>query len=216
MKLIAINGSPRRNRNTATLLEYAADGARAVGAEAEVIHLHELQYTGCISCFSCKLKEGGTPGMCAADDDLRPVLKAVMAADALVVGSPIYCADVSAGTRAFLERLQFMNVSYEALGASYFDGYIPAGFIYTMNAPRIGAFIYSGVYRNNEKGLRALGGRVRRLLCCNTYQFDDYSRYTADLFDENQRALAKVRDFPLSCQKAFELGKKLIENKRKR
>lgn len=57
MKLIAINGSPRRNGNTSTLLHKALEGAAAAGAETECIDLYTLNYKGCISCFSCKRKD---------------------------------------------------------------------------------------------------------------------------------------------------------------
>ncbi|XWX63056.1 flavodoxin family protein [Desulfitobacterium sp. AusDCA] len=48
MKVIAINGSPRKNKNTATLLNKALEGA-----ETELIHLYDLNYKGCVSCFAC-------------------------------------------------------------------------------------------------------------------------------------------------------------------
>ena len=54
MKIIAINGSPRRNRNTAALLDKALEGAAAAGAETELIHLYPLDFKGCASCFCCK------------------------------------------------------------------------------------------------------------------------------------------------------------------
>lgn len=57
MKAIAVNGSPRRNWNTATLLRKALDGAKSVGADTELIHLYDMQYRGCISCFACKRKD---------------------------------------------------------------------------------------------------------------------------------------------------------------
>ena len=49
MKVIAINGSPRRNWNTATLLEKTLEGAASEGAETELIHLYDLDFKGCIS-----------------------------------------------------------------------------------------------------------------------------------------------------------------------
>lgn len=58
MKIIAINGSPRKNRNTATLLNKALEGAASQGAETELIHLYDLNYKGCVSCFACKIKNG--------------------------------------------------------------------------------------------------------------------------------------------------------------
>lgn len=56
MKVIAINGSPRKN--TATLLAKALEGASSCGAETELIHLYDHNYKGCVSCFACKLKDG--------------------------------------------------------------------------------------------------------------------------------------------------------------
>ena len=57
MKVLGFNGSPRKNWNTAMLLEKALEGAASEGAETELIHLYELNYKGCISCFACKTRE---------------------------------------------------------------------------------------------------------------------------------------------------------------
>ena len=59
MKLIAINGSPRKNKNTATLIKHALDGATSAGAETELIHLYDLNFKGCISC--CLLYTSPSP-----------------------------------------------------------------------------------------------------------------------------------------------------------
>ena len=56
MKVLAINGSPRKTWNTATMLNKALEGAASEGAETEIIHLYELNFRGCTSCFACKLK----------------------------------------------------------------------------------------------------------------------------------------------------------------
>jgi multimeric flavodoxin WrbA len=89
MKLITFNGSPRKKWNTATLLEHALKGAKSQGAKTELIHLYDLDYKGCTSCFACKRIGGKSYGHCAMKDDLRPVLKKAGAADAILVGSPI-------------------------------------------------------------------------------------------------------------------------------
>lgn len=75
MKVYAINGSPRKSWNTAMLLENALKGAAAQGAETELIHLYDLNFKGCTSCFGCKLKGGKSYGKCAMRDDLTPVLE---------------------------------------------------------------------------------------------------------------------------------------------
>lgn len=58
MKIIALNGSPRKKWNTATLLQKALEGAVSQGAITELIHLYDLNYKGCISCFACKTLGG--------------------------------------------------------------------------------------------------------------------------------------------------------------
>ena len=60
MKALFINGSPRKNGNTAQLLKRAMDGASEAGAEVELVNLYDrsLNYKGCMSCFACKVKGG--------------------------------------------------------------------------------------------------------------------------------------------------------------
>ena len=84
MKVMAFNGSPRKKWNTATLLEKALEGAASRGAETELIHLYDLNYKGCISCFACKTKGGESYGRCAVEDDLAPVFRKIEKADAVI------------------------------------------------------------------------------------------------------------------------------------
>lgn len=58
MRVLIVNGSPRKNWNTDTLLQSAVEAAVAEGAETEIINLYEYNFKGCTSCFSCKLKNG--------------------------------------------------------------------------------------------------------------------------------------------------------------
>ncbi len=75
MKVVAINGSPRKKWNTATLLEKVLEGAASEGAETEMIHLYDLNFKGCTSCFACKVKDGKNYGKCTIKDDLTLVLE---------------------------------------------------------------------------------------------------------------------------------------------
>ena len=105
-KIVAINCSPRSTWNTATLVREAAKGAEAQGAEVTVIDLYKLEkFTGCVSCFGCKLPEH--LGKCICKDGLAPVLEEIRNADGLIIGSPNYLGDVTAGFRALFERLIF-------------------------------------------------------------------------------------------------------------
>ena len=107
MKVIAVNGSPRKKWNTATLLEKALEGAASRGAETELVHLYDLNFKGCISCFACKTIDGPSYGRCAVKDGLAPLLEKIAQADAMVLGSPIYYGTVTGETRSFMERLFF-------------------------------------------------------------------------------------------------------------
>ncbi|MDT8441670.1 MAG: flavodoxin family protein, partial [Desulfuromonadales bacterium] len=75
MTIYAINGSPRKNWNTSRMLESALEGARSKGAATRLIHLYDLDFKGCTSCFGCKLREGKSYGRCAMRDELTPVLE---------------------------------------------------------------------------------------------------------------------------------------------
>jgi len=70
MKVMAFNGSPRKkNWNTVMLLENVLNGARDAGASTELIQLYDLNFSGCISCFSCKKLARKKDGVCAVQDE---------------------------------------------------------------------------------------------------------------------------------------------------
>ncbi len=71
-----INGSPRKQWNTAQLLQKAMEGAKDAGAEVEMVNLYDrnLNYKGCMSCFACKVK-GGRKGVCLFKDDLQSIME---------------------------------------------------------------------------------------------------------------------------------------------
>lgn len=74
MQALIINASPRKHFNTAQLLESAMKGAAANGCETEWINLYDYEFTGCRSCFACKIKNSQTNGLCAIRDSIRPIL----------------------------------------------------------------------------------------------------------------------------------------------
>ena len=205
-KVIAMNGSPRKNANTAKMLQKALDGAVSTGAETELIHLVDLQYKGCISCFACKLKGIKYIGSCAIRDDLTPILEKDMCSDAIILGSPIYLGDVTALMRAFIERFGFMNVSYNNKNSNNFTGRINAAFIYTMNVPKPMSVLFSYTYLFNTGILKKLNGTVKQLISTDTWQFDDYSKYEASNFDTEKKKKARETLFPKDCEKAYRIG----------
>lgn len=76
MNFYAINGSPRKKGNTAEVLKKALEGVHSLlpAAGTELVHLYDLDFTGCRSCFACKRKGGASYGRCAVRDGLPPLL----------------------------------------------------------------------------------------------------------------------------------------------
>lgn len=212
MKVIAINGSPRKNKNTATLLTKALEGAATRGAQTELIHLYDQNYKGCISCFACKLKNSKSYGKCALKDDLAPILEKISNADAIIFGSPIYLHSITGAMRSFLERLLFQYLAYDINHSSMFTRKIPAGFIYTMN---VTSDQFKAGYENELKSLEVYiektFGSFESLIVNDTYQFDDYSKYVAPLFDETKKKLVKETQFPKDCKSAFDMGIRFVD-----
>lgn len=100
MKVIAINGSPRKKGNTSTILQEVLDGAAEKGAETRMIHLNELNMKGCQGCLACREDLGN----CAYKDDFQDVLKEMKECDGVVLGTPIYVFNVTGQFKSFLDR----------------------------------------------------------------------------------------------------------------
>lgn len=208
MKVIAFNGSPRKNWNTATLLIKALEGAASQGAETELIHLYDLNYKGCISCFACKTKGNKSYGKCAINDELTPILAKVEDADAIILGSPNYIGSPTCMMKAFLERLIYPYVVYDSNMSSLFNKKIPAGFIYTMssNEAWMKEMRYDIAPQFIEGLMKMIFGAAESLVVNNTYQFEDYSKIAGTRFDPVERARIQEEQFPKDCEKAFDMG----------
>jgi multimeric flavodoxin WrbA len=208
MKVMAVNGSPRKTWNTATLLKKALKGAASQGAETELVHLYELNFKGCISCFACKTRGGKSYGTCAVKDDLRPILKKIAAADGLILGSPIYFGIVSGEMRSFMERLLFPYFTYTDPPQSLAPKKMPTGFIYTMNITEelMKDWGYEQLFGNTQRLLQMVFGASESLCSFDTYQFKDYAKVVADRFDAEKKARRRQEVFPKDCDKAFALG----------
>lgn len=209
MKVIAVNGSPRKNWNTAQLLQQALKGAESVGAETELIHLYDLDYQGCVSCFGCKRKNA-VACQCYRKDDLTPVLEKVYNAQALLLGSPIYFADVTGQMRCFLERLVFPAMTYDDPGKQVYHGKINAAFFFTMNVSAEYAEKFQYVFSYNTKLLKKFGGKTAYYLATDTLQFDDYSKFQAGQFQESAKRQRRKEQFPKDLANAFEIGRRMV------
>jgi multimeric flavodoxin WrbA len=208
MKIMAINGSPRKTWNTATLLKKALKGAASQGADTELIHLYDLTFTGCTSCFACKTRDSKSYGRCAVKDGLAQTLKKIEAADALILGSPIYFGNVSGEMRSFLERLLFPFFTYTDPPQSLFPNKILTGFIYTMNVTEelMKEWGYEQVFGQNQRLLQMVFGASESLCSFDTYQFKDYAKVVAYRFNPEKKARRRQEIFPQDCEKAKAMG----------
>jgi len=211
MSIIAVNGSPRKKWNTATLLEKALEGAASQGAETELIHLYDINFKGCLSCFSCKTRGGKSYGKCTAKDELTPILERIESADGIILGSPIYFGAVTGEMKSFMERLIFPYLTYTEPLRTLFPKKIRTGFIYTMNVTeeRMEGFFGQHI-EINEMFLKVIFGTTESFFSFDTYQFKDYSKVVADRFDPEKKAKRRREVFPEDCEKAYEMGVRFV------
>jgi multimeric flavodoxin WrbA len=207
MKVIAINGSPRKGWNTHMLLEKALEGAASKGAQTKMVNLYDLDFKGCIGCLGCKRK-GGEVGRCALKDAVRPVLDDIAECDALFLGSPIYIGEVTGELRSFLERLIFQYISYDKMGENQFGKKIKTAMFYTTNCPEnmYEAVGYARLFSEYENFMTRIFGECRTLAVSETWQIDDYENYHMAMFNVPDRRRRRDEVFPEDCKNAFEVG----------
>jgi len=213
-KVIAINGSPRKDMNTAVLLKKTLEGASSAGAETEFVNLYDLNYKGCTSCYACKLKGGKSYGKCAYRDELTPLLEKIVQADALIVGSPIYFGAASGETRSFAERLLFPYVRYTVKDRSIAPKKLKTALIYTLGQTeeKSKEFGYSYIFDWDKHYYSMIFGEAETLCCYDTYQFKDYSKYVVECYSSvEQKKERRANVFPQDCQKAYELGVRMAK-----
>ncbi len=210
-KIIAINGSPRREWNTGILVREAAEGARQAGAETEVIDLYRLEkYSGCISCFGCKREKN--LGRCVCRDGLYPVLEKIREADGLILGTPIYLGEATASFRALYERLIFQYITYKNEPRSYAQRKIPVVLVFTGNAPEefFRGPVYGKLVENYKNTLNGFIGPTQVLISADTLQVDDYSPYGWTMFDPEAKKKRREEVFPNERKEAFRLGAEMV------
>jgi multimeric flavodoxin WrbA len=211
MNVLAINGSPRKNWNTATLLAEALRGAEEAGARTEMIHLYDASFLGCKSCFACKRTGTKFRGACAVKDELSPILDKAMAADAIIIGSPIYLGNITGVAKSFIERLAFPCLSYDRPDKNNFDGAIQTAMIYTMGAQeaKLDALGYPYLFNSVAGYLKLLHGDTEYMTACDCLQFDDYSKYESSNFNAEKKHEIHDTVFAEDMRKAYKMGKRV-------
>ena len=209
-KIIIIDGGPRKNMNTAKLLQRFAEGAKSASNDVEVktIRLYELDYKGCKACRASKHK-GKAQKICRFKDALTPLLEEIAQADGLVLGSPIYFGEVTGQMRAFLERLSFPWLSYNDYSLTA-PKRMPVVLVETMNGTP---------ERNNSNHFGSMEwcittalGEPQRIIAYNTTQVANYGNYELGGFSEEDKHAWRDAHWEEELQKAYEAGHQMAEH----
>lgn len=218
MKFFAINGSPRKDANTAQVLNKCLEGIKSVipNCEVELINLYDLEFKGCKSCFACKKIGGAHYGMCPVRDDLNPKLKELVKCDGIILGSPVYFGDLTGEMRSFLERLMFPHLVYDENYSVISPKRMPTALFLTMNITEEQvedkSFDYKYIFSKTESTLERIFKKPYTKYVYNTYQFSDYSKYESSGFDEKAKAKYRQEQFPKDLEDAFNIGVKIAND----
>ena len=216
MKVLGINGSPRKGWNTETLVKKALEGAASAGAETELIQLYAEPIKGCMECYACKRTGNKTGGICAIRDNLRPLLEKAYAADVIIIGSPNFFGYPSGMVRSFLERFLYPLASYQMEDGKQVrilgKRIIPAGIIFTMNSNEhfYGVMDYETTLGATRQNLEYVLGYAEQYNSFNTLQFADYSKMDANMFDPAEKMHQHETRFPIDEQNCFDMGVRLV------
>ena len=103
MDAVAFNGSSRKDGNTAILLRRVLVELEKAGIETELVQLAHKRFAGCTACLKCaETMDNRCSGL--KDDGLNECIEKMLAADAVIIGSPTYYANCTATTQALMER----------------------------------------------------------------------------------------------------------------
>jgi len=104
MKILVINGSPRKGGNTEILLDAMIAGAQEAGATISSVQLRDLDVSPCRACDACK-----RTGKCIQKDDMHDLLSKMEGSDVWILGTPVYWWSVTAQLKAFIDRWYGIN-----------------------------------------------------------------------------------------------------------
>jgi len=150
VRVIGVNGSPRKYGNTFQALRIALEAARAEGAEVELIHLYDFDIKPCMGCVSEDVRACRYP--CPINDDMRKLYPKVIESDGMIIASPIYWFNVSGPLKNFIDRLTALENMIFIDGRSWLDGKV-VGFIAVGNDEGAIAVISNLMVVTNSLGM---------------------------------------------------------------
>jgi len=138
MKVVAFNGSPRVNGNTAQSLKIVLAELEKEGIETEIVQLGGRKVFGCLACGKCRENKDNR---CARkDDEMNTFIEKMEEADGIIIGSPTYFSNVSTEVKALIDRCGFVAKSN---GGTLFKGKVGASVVSVRRAGS--TFTYSAI-----------------------------------------------------------------------
>jgi len=195
MKVLVLNGSPRKGGNTDILLEEAVKGAKEAGGSVIEHHLNSLSLTPCQQCSECDDSE-----RCIINDDMQSVYSDIITADRIIVGSPIFFFTVSAQLKIVIDRCQpFWTQKY------IHKKPVPEG-----PFGRKGLLILVGGMKQTEKNE---GYHCAEIVVRAFFRTVNVSQHTTMVFDDIDEKGA-IRKHPAALSDVHRAGKVLIDPSR--
>ena len=192
MKIYILMGSPRKDGNTAALVNPFTDELKSAGHEVEMVWLYDKDIKPCLACRACQ-KDWKVFG-CARQDDAQDIFDKILEADLLVFATPIYCWYCTAPMKALMDRLVYgMNKYYgDKMGPALWAGKAVASITTCGYRPEKGADLWEdGLKRYcKHSGLRYLGQLAERHLGYHTIFMDaDKEQHARAFAQEMMEAL---------------------------
>ncbi|HVN98243.1 MAG TPA: flavodoxin family protein [Syntrophorhabdaceae bacterium] len=136
MKVVAFNGSPRKDGNTTILINHIFRQLEEVGVETELVQLSQKTIHGCIACYKCFENKDGR---CAVkNDDANECIEKMTRAEGIILGSPVYFADVTTEMKALIDRTAFVSMANDGMYKNKVGAAVVAvrrsGAIHTMDS----------------------------------------------------------------------------------
>ena len=134
MKVVGIVGSPRKGGNTEIVMKEALKAVQDAGGETEMFLLADMDIAPCKACGSCVEK-----GACTVEDDMQKIYAALLAADGVIFGTPVYFINVSAQAKAVIDR------TYAMLRSGKLRGKVAASLVVArrVGAGQVQSLLYS-------------------------------------------------------------------------
>ncbi len=173
-KIMVLSGSPRKNGNTNTAVSWFAEGAKAAGANVEVVDITKLKSThhGCIACLGCQKSDKYE---CQVKDEVRPIIAKIPSQDVVVFATPTYFFGPSAQIKSVLDRMYSLIKFNPAKGG------------YDHNLGHIKFAIIATAGGGIEPGLKSIESTFQVIAGFTGADFDSFLVPNASMYNENMK-----------------------------